>query len=112
MRTFFGGNFIKEEMLSEAGIYHPIKLEYYKRINEDEILKENKAKFWICIIKTEYKTKEKIIEEKEIKYLTNDEKRVNQVLNMLKENYVTPIGLEDVICDYAKEIMIWKVLVN
>ena len=36
MRTFFGGNFIKEEMLSEAGIYHPIKLEYYKRINEDE----------------------------------------------------------------------------
>jgi hypothetical protein len=31
---------------------------------------------------------------------------------MLKENYVTPIGLEDVICDYAKEIMIWKVLVN
>lgn len=106
MKTFFGGNFIKEEMLSEAGIYHPIKLEYYKRINEDEILKENKAKFEICIIKTEYKTKEKIIEEKEIKYLTNDEKRVNQVLNMLKENYVTPIGLEDVICDYAKEIMI------
>ena len=45
MKTFFGGNFIKEEMLSEAGIYHPIKLEYYKRINEDEILKENKAKF-------------------------------------------------------------------
>lgn len=74
MKTFFGGNFIKEEMLSEAGIYHPIKLEYYKRINEDEILKENKAKFGICIIKTEYKTKEKIIEEKEIKYLTNDEK--------------------------------------
>ena len=106
MKTFFGGNFIKEEMLSEAGIYHPIKLEYYKRINEDEILKENKSKFGICIIKTEYKTKEKIIEEKEIKYLTNDEKRVNQVLNMLKENYVTPIGLEDVICDYAKEIMI------
>ena len=106
MKTFFGGNFIKEEMLSEAGIYNPIKLEYYKRINEDEILKENKAKFGICIIKTEYKTKEKIIEEKEIKYLTNDEKRVNQVLNMLKENYVTPIGLEDVICDYAKEIMI------
>ena len=106
MKTFFGGNFIKEEMLSEAGIYHPIKLEYYKRINEDEIEKENKAKFGICIIKTEYKTKEKIIEEKEIKYLTNDEKRVNQVLNMLKENYVTPIGLEDVICDYAKEIMI------
>ena len=103
MKTFFGGNFIKEEMLSEAGIYHPIKLEYYKRINEDEILKENKAKFGICIIKTEYKTKEKALEKEN----TNiEEKRVNQVLNMLKENYVTPIGLEDVICDYAKEIMI------
>ena len=71
-------------MLSEAGIYHPIKLEYYKRINEDEILKENKAKFGICIIKTEYKTKEKIIEEKEIKYLTNDEKKSKSSFKYVK----------------------------
>ena len=94
MKTFFGGNFIKEEMLSEAGIYHPIKLEYYKRINEDEILKENKAKFGICIIKTEYKTKEKIIEEKEIKYLTNDEKRALSSLRISISNYTTKEELD------------------
>lgn len=37
MRTFFSSTFIKKEALNEAGIYHPIKLEYYKIINEDEI---------------------------------------------------------------------------
>lgn len=105
MKTFFGGNFIKEDILKEAGINYPIKLEYYKRINEDEILELNKAKFGISIVKTEYKTNKRVVEEKGIKYLTNDERKVNQVLNMLKENFVTPIGLEDVICDYSKQLL-------
>lgn len=39
MRTFFSSTFIKKETLKEAGIEHPIKLEYYKIINEDEMIK-------------------------------------------------------------------------
>ena len=35
MKTFFGGTFIEKEKLEEAGINHPIKLEYYKEINEE-----------------------------------------------------------------------------
>ena len=105
MKTFFGVSFISKELLNESGIDYPIKLEYYKNINEDEILNECKAKFGISIIKTEYKSEETKVEEKEIKYLTNDEIRTNQLLNLLKENYVTPIGLEDVISDFSKQIL-------
>ena len=53
MRTFFGGAFIDKEKLEEAGIEHPIKLEYYKQINEDDI-SLCKEKYGICIVKTEY----------------------------------------------------------
>ena len=43
MRTFFGSTFIEKDKLEEAEIYHPIKLEYYKEINEDDIQKVDKA---------------------------------------------------------------------
>ena len=36
MTTFFGGVFIDQETLETAGINYPIKLEYYKRINENK----------------------------------------------------------------------------
>ena len=39
MRTFYGGKFIEKEKLIEAGIHYPIKLEYYKKINEDQFVK-------------------------------------------------------------------------
>ena len=52
MKTFFGGIFIEKEKLEEAGINYPIKLEYYEYINNEE---ENKSKYGISIVKTEYK---------------------------------------------------------
>ena len=100
MKTFFGGVFINKELLNKAGINHPIKLEYYKRINEEELIEKSKAKFGISIVKTEYRKEDVKTEEKEIKYLTDDEVRVNYILDILKENYVTPIGLNDVIYDF------------
>ena len=105
MKTFFGGIFIGKEKLEEAGIYHPIKLEYYKYTNSDNIMDKNKSKYGISIIKTEYKEQEKYVEEKSIKYLTNDENTANNILQLFKNNEVTPIGAEDVIQDYAKSIL-------
>lgn len=103
MKKFHGGVFINQKVLEKAGIKHPIKLEYYKKINEEELFKINKAKYGISIVKTEY-IKEKIkVEEKEIKYLTNDEIKADYILNMLKENYVTPIALRDVIHDFLQK---------
>lgn len=101
MKTFFGGIFIEKEKLEEAGINYPIKLEYYKYINNED---KNKSKYGVSIIKTEYK-EDIIVEEKDIKYLTNDENRAIDILQLFKNNEVTPISAEDVIQDYAKIIL-------
>ena len=98
MKTFFGGTFINKETLEEAGIEHPIKLEYYKQINEDDI-NSGKEKYGIQIVKTEYIPDNVKIETKSIKYVTNDELEENRILTIFKENQVTPINSEEVILD-------------
>ena len=103
MRTFFGGTFIEKEKLEEAGIKHPIKLEYYKQINEEQYIKKENLRFGIAIVKTTYFPNDVKIENKEITYVCNDERKIEQVLNILKENEVTPISVEDVIEDFSKE---------
>lgn len=101
MRTFFSSTFIKKEKLKEAGIYHPIKLEYYKIINKEGRLKHREAKFGINIIKKEYRKDGIKVENKKVKYLSNDEKKVERILTTLKENDVTPIAVEDVLSDFS-----------
>ena len=105
MTTFFGGVFIDQKTLETAGINYPIKLEYYKRINEDEFFKENAAKYGVNIVKTEYKQDKTIVEQKCIKYLTNDETRANYLLKILKENFVTPIELDEIVSDFSKQLL-------
>lgn len=106
MRTYFSSTFIAKEVLNEAGIYYPIKLDYYKIINEDEIVKQEKAKFGIYIVKTEYKQNDTKVESKKIPYVSNDEKNIERILHILKENVVTPIAVEDVLHDFTKEIIL------
>ena len=55
LKNFFGSIFINRDELLEAGINYPIKVEYYKITNEPE--KENKLLYGIQVIKTEYKEK-------------------------------------------------------
>ncbi len=102
MKTFYGSIFIEKEKLREAGIRHPIKLEYYKMINEDKFINGNNEKYGVKIVKTEYKEKNIKIEDKTIKYLSNDEQKIDNILMILKENEVTPISLQDIICDFSK----------
>lgn len=101
MKNFFGSIFINRDNLKEAGINYPIKVEYYKITNEDEKERNNKLTYGIQIIKTEYK--EKIgIEQNKLEHITDDEKEINQILGLIKNNEVTPIGLEDVIIEIKK----------
>lgn len=102
MKTFYGSIFIKKEKLQEAGIKYPIKLEYYKIINEDEFIHGNNAKYGIKIVKTEYLENDTKVEDKTIKYLSNNEQKINDILSILKENEVTPVCVQDVICDFSK----------
>ena len=99
MKNFFGSIFLNRDELLEAGINYPIKVEYYKITNEPE--KENKLLYGIQVIKTEYK--EKIgVEQNRIEHITNDESEITKILSLIKENEVTPIGLEDVIIEIKK----------
>ena len=104
MKRFYGGTFIDKELLEEAGKNYPIKLEYYKNINEDELIGGKNSKFGISVVKTEYLPENTKVETKNIKYLTNDEKEIEKVLETFKRNQVTPIAVEDVICDLYKKV--------
>ena len=105
MKIFYGSKFINKEKLLEAGINYPIKVEYYKMINEDEMIYGNKRKFGIKVVKTEYIQEKIKVEEKEIKYISDDEKRVNEILEVLKENEVTPVCVQDIICDFSRKML-------
>ena len=99
MKNFFGSIFINRDELLEAGINYPIKVEYYKITDEPE--KENKLLYGIQVIKTEYKDKIGV-EQNRIEHITNDESEITKMLSLIKENEVTPIGLEDVIIEIKK----------
>lgn len=106
MKIFFNSTFISKESLKDTNVNYPIKLEYYKIINEDEILNSKYPKFGISIVKTEYIEKNINVEYKTIKYLSNDEKKIEEILKVFKENEVTPISAADIICDLSKKIVI------
>ena len=72
MKTFFGSIFIEKEKLQEAGVKYPIKLEYYKIINEDEFINKNNAKYGIKVVKTEYIENNTKTEDKTLKYLSRN----------------------------------------
>lgn len=99
MKTFFSSTFMNKKLLEEAGIHYPIRLAYYKIINE-EAEKQQKSKFGIYIVKTEYKKENIKIENKKIQYLTNDERKIEKILKTLRESEVTPIIVDDVLSDF------------
>lgn len=102
MKRFYGSIFIEKEKLKEAGVENPIKLEYYKIINEDEFINGTNNKYGIKIVKTQYLENDTKTEEKTIEYLSNNEDKVDEILEILKNNEVTPICVQDVICDLSK----------
>jgi hypothetical protein len=95
VKTFFDGVFISKEHLEEADIKYPIKLEYYKTSEEENV----ETKYGIEVVKTEYLDGNVKIETKEIKNVTDDIEEENKILTLLKDNEVTPIGVEDVLQD-------------
>lgn len=102
MKVFFGCKFIEREKLEEVGINYPIKLEYYKQIHDDESIRYNKPKYGISVVKTAYIPNNTIVEGKEIEFLSNDEKRIESILKVFKENEVTPICVEEILVELKK----------
>jgi len=104
-KRFYGGTFINKEELMANGIFHPIKLEYYKTIRENkEFLGTTYGdSYGIQVVKTEYIDKTVKIETKEISYKINNEQKIDEILEILKNNQVTPTIAEDIVEDFLKK---------
>lgn len=97
LRTFFGKTTINNEDAEQAN-FDRMYLEYYKNANEREIKKDEKP-YGVTIIKKTQIGKILEIEEKEVKNILNRENDVDNILKLLVEYKVTPIGLDDVLQD-------------
>lgn len=97
LRTFFGKTTINNEDAEQAN-FDRMYLEYYKNVNEREIKKDEKP-YRVTIIKKTQIGKILEIEEKEVKNILNRENDVDNILKLLVEYKVTPIGLDDVLQD-------------
>lgn len=97
LRTFFGKTTINNEDAEQAN-FDRMYLEYYKNVNEREIKKDEKP-YGVTIIKKTQIGKILEIEEKEVKNILNRENDVDNILKLLVEYKVTPIGLDDALQD-------------
>lgn len=97
LRTFFGKTTINNEDAEQAN-FDRMYLEYYKNVNEREIKKDEKP-YGVTIIKKTQIGKILEIEEEEVKNILNRENDVDNILKLLVEYKVTPIGLDDVLQD-------------
>lgn len=97
LRTFFGKTTINNEDAEQAN-FDRMYLEYYKNVNEREIKKDEKP-YGVTIIKKTQIGKILEIEEKEVKNILNRENDVDNILKLLVEYKVTPIGLDDILQD-------------
>ncbi len=100
-KKFYGEIFMEEEKLKSNGIYYPIKINYYKI---EENTKENEIKYGIEIVKTEYKDNEEKVEINKMYELSNKEKEIDKILDIFKNNQVTPVSADEIVSDLLYKI--------
>lgn len=99
-RIFYGDVILGENELRESSTKYPIKLEYYKRKTKRMSFNNEAYEIYgIEIVKKEYQEKQINLENKTIENVTKNEKLLNKIIKMLKDNTVTPMGLSDVLHD-------------
>ena len=97
IRKFYGDTIIKLEDLQEGKLNNKFKIEYYQM--ETSITDASHLnQYGIEILKKSLETDE-ILERKEIMDITNIEEKINNLLDILYRNKVTPISVIDVIDD-------------
>ena len=101
IRSFYGKRLIENKELEKYGIKYPIQIEYYKIKEKNKV--SGNLKYGIEIVKKEFKEKAIKVEVKDVFNIIKEEKRADNILEILKRNMVTPIGLNDVINDLLYE---------
>ena len=66
---------------------------------------DNYARFGISVVKTEYIPDNIKIVSREVKDISADERKIENLLSILKEMEVTPIALEEIIKDLQPEYL-------
>lgn len=97
-KSFFGRTTINSSDSDEIRDSERIELEYYETHNAEE---KNGRKYGIEVIKKEDENKKFNIETKVINNISNEEKEINKLLNLLMINKVTPITVDDIISDIS-----------
>ena len=97
-KTCYGMTYFDEKDLKETEINYRIELEYYKT---DRIIEE-KLKHGIEILKKEYIDNNITIESNSVEDVSDNSDKVVEIINTLKKNKVTPVGLNDVLEELLK----------
>ena len=96
-KKFCGGIFFDPKVMIELGIDHPVSLLYY--------LTKEKGKYGIEIVKIQHNEDSKITREVgNIVDISEKENDVIMIIEKLKQHYVTPVVMQDVIDDMKYEI--------
>ena len=97
-KSFFGRTIIDSSDSDELRDSERIELEYYETHN---LAEKSERKYGIEVIKKKNKKEKFNIESKVINNISNEEKDVNRLLEILMINKVTPITVEDIISDIS-----------
>jgi len=102
--VYYGATFLDEKDLVETNITNNIELEYYRTENcKTNILKKEKTSYGIEIIKREYILDDVKVEKSRLEDISTNAKKVINIIESLRMHKVTPIGLQDVVCDLLKQ---------
>ena len=97
-KSFFGRTIIDSSDSDEIRDSEKIELEYYETHN---LAEKSEREYGIEVIKKKNKKEKFNIESKVINNISNEEKDVNRLLEILMINKVTPITVEDIISDIS-----------
>lgn len=106
MKHFYAGTFINKNDLKSMGVNYPVKLEYYKTVQNTEQINNNEIVYGIEVVKTSYINENVEVENTQISEFTKDEMIVNTILDTLRENEVTPVCAEYIVEDLLKEMVV------
>lgn len=105
-KSLFGRTTIDSSDSEEIKSDEKIELEYYETRNLNE---KHGRKYGIEVLKRNQKTEKFNIESKVINNISNEEKEINRLLEILMMNKVTPISVDDIISDIS--VLGWPKLI-
>ncbi|MBR1802437.1 MAG: hypothetical protein IJ777_00445 [Clostridia bacterium] len=101
LKKFYGETTIEKESVEDIGNPRTIRLKYYTTKNKH--FKQNEKQYGVGIIKTEIGINEVNEEKQEFNHICEQKEEVENLLNILLKNKVTPIDLKYVLEDLIME---------